>query len=121
MKRLLLAAISSLALIAPISFAEPLKVITSFSILEDLAENIGKDKVTVESIIQRDQDAHSFEPTPKDILKIQNADVVILNGADFDNWLARILTANKYEGVIINAGQNVPLLAYGDHGHDHDH
>ena len=121
MKRLLISALSSALMFSSISIAEPLKVITSFSILEDFADNIGQDKITVESIIKRDQDAHSFEPTPKDIIKIQNADVVILNGVDFDNWLTKILGANQYEGIIIDTSRNVSLLAFNDDGHDHDH
>ena len=121
MKRLLISALSSALLLMSISAAEPLKVITSFSILEDFAENIGQEKIAVESIIKRDQDAHSFEPTPKDIMKIHNADVVIINGVDFDNWFTKILDANQYEGIIIDASRNVPLLAFNDEDHDHDH
>ncbi|PWD88705.1 manganese ABC transporter substrate-binding lipoprotein [Ignatzschineria cameli] len=127
MKRLLISAIGALLFPLSISLAEPLKVVTSFSILEDFAQNIGQEKIDVESIIKADQDAHSFEPTPKDIIKIQNADVVILNGVEFDSWLNKILEANRYEGIIVNASHNVPLLPYHedenhhDHGHDHDH
>lgn len=121
MKKRMLSAITALILPLSISFSEPLKVITSFSILEDMTQNIGKDKVSVESIIGPDQEAHSFEPTPKDIIKIKNADVVILNGVGFDNWLHKILDANKYEGIIIQANQNVPLIAFTDEGMDDNH
>lgn len=127
MKRLLISAIGALLFPLSISLAEPLKVVTSFSILEDFAQNIGQEKIDVESIIKADQDAHSFEPTPKDIIKIQNADVVILNGVEFDSWLNKILEANRYEGIIVDASHNVPLLPYHedenhhDHDHDHDH
>ena len=125
MKRLLISAIGALLFPLSISLAEPLKVVTSFSILEDFAQNIGQEKIDVESIIKADQDAHSFEPTPKDIIKIQNADVVILNGVEFDSWLNKILEANRYEGIIVDASHNVPLLPYHEdenhHDHDHDH
>lgn len=123
MKRLLISAIGALLFPLSISLAEPLKVVTSFSILEDFAQNIGQEKIDVESIIKADQDAHSFEPTPKDIIKIQNADVVILNGVEFDSWLNKILEANRYEGIIVDASHNVPLLPYheDESHHDHDH
>ena len=125
MKRLLISAISAFLLPLSLSLAEPLKVVTSFSILEDFSQNIGQEKVSVESIIKADQDAHSFEPTPKDIIKIQNADVVILNGVGFDSWLNKILEANHYEGIIVDVSHNVPLLPYHDahheeHNHNHD-
>lgn len=119
MKRILLMALSLCAL--SFSHAEPLKVVTSFSILEDLTHNIGQDKITVESIIKRGQDAHSFEPTPKDILKIQNADVVVINGLGFDYWMSKILENNKYEGILIDTSHNVPLISFSDSDHDHDH
>ncbi|MHC5224701.1 metal ABC transporter substrate-binding protein [Ignatzschineria sp. LJL83] len=115
MKRILLMALSLCAL--SFSHAEPLKVVTSFSILEDLTHNIGQDKISVESIIKRGQDAHSFEPTPKDILKIQNADVVVINGLNFDYWMTKILENNKYEGIIIDTSRNVPLISITDHDH----
>lgn len=121
MKRLLISAVSAILFPLSIVAAEPLKVVTSFSILEDFAQNIGQDKVSVESIIQADQDAHSFEPTPKDIIKIQSADVVILNGVGFDSWLNKILEANHYEGIIVDASHNVALLPYHDHEHEEVH
>lgn len=131
MKRLILSTLTALVLPLSLSFSAPLKVITSFSILQDLTENIGKEHVSIESIIGENQEAHGFEPTPKDIIKIQNSDVVILNGAGFDNWLEKILTANKYEGIIIDASQNVPLIraneemahdhSHDEHKHDHEH
>ena len=129
MKKLLLSAACALLLPLSMSFAEPISVVTSFSILEDLTENIGQDKINVTSIIGADQDAHSFEPTPKDIITIQNADVVVLNGVEFDAWLSRLLKANKYEGIVIDTSRNVPLIALNDehsheedsHNHDHDH
>lgn len=120
MKKLILSAVTALILPLSISFAEPLKVITSFSILEDITHNIGQELIEVESIIGPDQDAHSFEPTPRDIIKIQEADVVVLNGVGFDQWLQKILAANKYEGVIINASQNIALISLDDEEGDHD-
>lgn len=120
MKKRLLSIIAVLLLPLSMSFSAPLKVITSFSILEDMTENIGQDKVSIESIIGPDQEAHSFEPTPKDIIKIKNSDVVVLNGLGFDNWLQKILDANEYEGIIIQASLNVPLITFNGDAHHHD-
>lgn len=124
MKRLLLATASTLLLSSSLALSAPLRVVTSFSILEDLTHNIGQKEVEITSIIGRNQEAHGFEPTPKDILTIQQADVIVLNGAGFDGWLNRILEANNYEGIVIDASRNVPLLSWEDEAdahHDHDH
>lgn len=107
--------------------AAPLKVVTSFSILNDLVQQVGGDKVEVKAIVGPEGDAHSFEPRPSDARGLQDADLLIINGAHFEAWLPKLVQAAGYEGKIVEASQGVPLRAYADqaghqdHGHDPFH
>ncbi|WP_163580229.1 metal ABC transporter solute-binding protein, Zn/Mn family, partial [Klebsiella pneumoniae] len=67
--------------------AEPLKVVATFSILADLARQVGGAHVAVTSLVGPDSDAHSYAPAPADARRIAEADIVIVNGLGFDGWL----------------------------------
>ena len=98
----------------------PLTVVTSFSILADIARAIGGERVTVESLIEAGQDAHGFEPRPSDIRRLSEADLVIVNGLGFEGWLERLPTS----APVIVASRHAAILEAGedDHGaHEPDH
>ena len=78
---------SSLLTLAAIAFAvsapavaEPLKVVASFSIISDLAANIGQDKVEITTLVGPDSDAHVYEPKPADAAALAKAGVILANG-----------------------------------------
>ena len=58
----------------------PLPVVTSFSILADVTQNIGGDRVAVQALIAADTDAHSYQMTPADVRKIRAAKLLLVNG-----------------------------------------
>ncbi len=63
------------------------KVVTTFTIIQDMAQNIAGDAATVESITQNPgAEIHDYEPTPKDIVKAQSADLVLWNGLNLERW-----------------------------------
>ena len=99
-----------------------LNVVTSFSILEDIAYNIGKDKVTITSMVKRNQDPHGYEPTFSDIQILYKADLLIINGLNFESWLNRVTQQANFNGEIITASNGVPVIHLDDHGdEEHDH
>lgn len=125
MKKTLMMSVSTMMLYAalghPVAMAEPLKVVSSFSILGDLVHQVGGDKVQSISIIGPESDAHSFEPRPSDAKTLQSADLLIINGAHFEAWLPKLSQAAGYKGKVVEAIQGVPLRAYEDeHEHEHD-
>src|SRR5262245_2569614 len=66
---------------------EPLNVIATTTIIADIARNIGGDFVRVSSLVPPDADAHAFDPTPQDALKVSEADVVLAAGAGYETFL----------------------------------
>lgn len=73
---------------------DKLKIYTSFYPIYDFVKKIGGDKVDVSTVVPAGVEPHDFEPTPKQIIDLQQSDVVFINGAGFEEWLNRIENAN---------------------------
>ncbi|MBF0751694.1 MULTISPECIES: metal ABC transporter substrate-binding protein [unclassified Pasteurella] len=65
------------------------KVITTFTIIQDIAQNVAGDAAVVESITKPGAEIHDYEPTPKDIVKAQSADLILWNGLNLERWFER--------------------------------
>ena len=88
--------------------AQPkLQVVTSFSILEDIAKQIGGDKVEVKSLVGRNQDMHSYEPKPADVKLLKHADLFIVNGLGLEGFIDRLVEASGFRGDIVVATHGV--------------
>jgi len=83
--------------------AEPLKVVTSFSILADMTNEIGGDLVNATPIVGPNQDSHVYEPRPSDLKNVAGADLVIVNGLGFEGWIDRLIESAGYQGQVIVA------------------
>lgn len=68
---------------------KPKRVVTSFTILADIARNVAGDAAVVESITKPGAEIHEYEPTPLDIVKAQSADLVINNGMNLELWFEK--------------------------------
>ena len=87
------------------------RIVTSFTILEDLVRQLGGDNVDVVNLVPRDSDAHVYRPRPSDSIAIVNADLVISNGLGFEGWIDRLLEdAGKREKHLV-ASDGVQILA----------
>lgn len=80
--------------------SDKLKVAASFYPLAHFAEQIGGEKVEIIKIIPGNAEPHEYEPTAKDIVKIQTARVFIFNGAGLEPWAERILGDLKKKGIL---------------------
>lgn len=98
---------------------DKIKLVASTSIWGSIAEDIteGRDDVEVTTILSsKDDDPHEYEATARDIATVKDADIVVANGAGYDNWL----TDNVEEGTPLVTAQ--PLAEAHHHGHEgHDH
>lgn len=95
-------------------------VVTTFSILQDMAMKVGGDKVEVVSLIARKADAHTFEPSPKTVKEVVNAKLLISNGLGFETWLDRLLQSSSFNGKHVVASQGVQALSF-KNDHDENH
>lgn len=66
---------------------QAVRVVASFSILADWVVQVGGDRVQVTTLVGPQADAHTYEPTPRDVVSIASADLVFEIGLGFENWL----------------------------------
>ena len=87
------------------------KVLTTFSVLADIAQNVAGDKLNVESITRIGAEIHGYEPTPSDIVKAQDADLILYNGMNLERWFEQFLgNAKDVPSVLLTEGiEPIPI------------
>jgi manganese/iron transport system substrate-binding protein len=88
MSRLILCLALILSTTAP-SWAAKKRVVTTFTIIAEMAQNVAGDKADVDSITKPGAEIHGYEPTPGDIVKAQRADLVLWNGLNLERWFEK--------------------------------
>lgn len=73
----------------PAPTAKPFRVITTFTVIRDIAQNVAGDAAVVDSITKPGAEIHDYQPTPGDIVKAQSANLVIWNGLNLERWFER--------------------------------
>ncbi|TJZ92906.1 metal ABC transporter substrate-binding protein [Paracoccus gahaiensis] len=85
-------ALTVLMTLAPMTAqAETLNVATSFTVIADMARNVGGDLASVQSITPPGAEVHGYQPSPRDIIGIAEADLVLVNGLNLDGWANQFL------------------------------
>jgi manganese/iron transport system substrate-binding protein len=74
---------------APSPAKKPLRVVTTFTIIQDMAQNVAGDVAIVESVTKPGAEIHDYQPTPLDIVKAQSADLVLWNGMNLELWFEK--------------------------------
>lgn len=92
------------------SAADPLPVVASFSILGDLAQRIGGDRVKVHTLVGAGADAHVYQPSPADARTLAQARLTIVNGLGFEGWIERLIQSSGYRGQLVVASRGVTPL-----------
>jgi len=67
----------------------PLRVVTTFTVIQDIAQNVAGTAAVVESITKPGAEIHGYQPTPRDVVKAQSADLVLWNGMNLERWFER--------------------------------
>lgn len=66
--------------------ADKFKAVTTFTVIADMARNVAGDAAIVESITKAGAEIHGYSPTPRDIVKAQDADLILWNGLNLELW-----------------------------------
>lgn len=82
---------TSLALCLPATAQERIKAVTSFTILADMAANVAGDAAEVVSITKPGAEIHNYQPTPGDLVAAQDADLILWNGLNLEQWFTQFL------------------------------
>ena len=88
------------------------KVVTTFTVIQNIAQNVAGDAATVESITKPGAEIHEYEPTPKDIVKAQSADLILWNGLNLERWFERFFQNIKDKPAVVVTEGITPLSIY---------
>lgn len=83
------------------------RVLVVESFLADIAQNVAGERLDVELLIPPGADPHTFQPTPQDVAKIANSQVLIINGAGLEEWLQEVLDNAGGERLVIEAARGL--------------
>ena len=84
---------------------EKFTVVTTFTVIADIAQNVAGDKAVVESITKAGAEIHDYEPTPQDIAKVQKADLILWNGLNLERWFEKFYQdAKDVPAVVVTEG-----------------
>ena len=84
-----------------------INVLAVESFLADIAQNVAGERLEVETLVPPGVDPHTFQPTPRDVTKIANSQVLIANGAGLEEWLQEIIDNAGGERSVIEAAQGL--------------
>ncbi len=107
-RSMLFAALAFMLITAPAT-AQPagskFKVVTTFTVIADMAKNVAGEAADVESITKAGAEIHNYQPTPGDILKAQGANLVLWNGLNLELWFEKFFqNLREVPGVVVSEG-----------------
>ena len=106
-------AIFAIIIFTSISIASAkIKVVSTFSILGDMVQNIGGNNIELTTLVGANGDGHVYEPTPADAKSVAAAEVVFVNGLGFEGWIDRLVKASGYKGKVIIATKGIKDLKF---------
>src|SRR5262245_48761381 len=84
---------------------KPLRVVTTFTVIQDIAQNVAGSAAIVESITRPGAEIHDYQPTPLDVVKAQSADLVLWNGMNLERWFERFFeNVKEVPSVVVSEG-----------------
>lgn len=96
-------------------------VVASFSILGDITQRVGGERIKVHTLVGRNADAHVYQPTTTDAKTLARARLVVVNGLGFEGWIDRLIKSSGYRDSVTTASSGIRTLARGESGDEHDH
>ena len=95
---------------------EKIKIVTTFTIIADITKNITGDAAEVLSITKPGAEIHGYQPTPKDIVKAYDADLILWNGMNLEIWFEQFFSnLNETTSVIVSEGIDAINISEGDY------
>nr|WP_240658634.1 metal ABC transporter substrate-binding protein [Microbacterium sp. CPCC 204701] len=97
-------------------------VLTTFTVIEDIAQNVAGEHLTVESITKIGAEIHGYEPTPGDIRRAHGADLILDNGLGLEAWFEQFVADVDAPHVVVSEGVDaIPITADAYAGRDNPH
>lgn len=100
-----------------------LKVATTFTIIQDIAQNVAGEAAVVESITKPGAEIHDYQPTPQDIVRAQGAQLILWNGLNLERWFEKFFASlkNAKSAVVSEGVEPMPIREGGHAGKPNPH
>jgi manganese transport system substrate-binding protein len=86
------------------------RVLTTFTVIADMARQVGGDRVNVASITKPGAEIHGYEPTPSDLRRAAGADLVLYNGLGLERWFEQFIDQSGADSAILTEGvESIPI------------
>ena len=112
MRKILLSAVALLCVFNTGAVEAKFKVVTTFTVIQDIAQNVAGDAAEVQSITKPGAEIHDYQPTPQDIAQAQSADLIIWNGLNLERWFERFFQNMKNVPAIVATDGITPVSIY---------
>lgn len=96
-----------------------LSVVASFSIIGDLAQQVGGEHIELRTLVGPDGDAHVYEPRPADAMALARADVILVNGLLLEGFMERLIEASQADAPVTTVTDGANILNDPKGGHYH--
>ncbi len=100
--------------------AAPVKIVATFSILGDWAQQVGGDRIELVTIVGAGGDAHTFDPSPDQVAQLAGADLIVEVGTEFEPWLNDLVAAAGSPARRVAISDGLDLIPLAEEEDDHD-
>lgn len=97
------------------------RVVATTTVLADLVANVGGTGVAVSSLVPKGGEVHTFDPSPSDVRRVAEADVVVMNGLGLDEWLGDLVADAGATATVVELGEDLEGVEYIAGEADDDH
>ena len=112
MRKILLSAVAFLCVFNTGAVEAKFKVVTTFTVIQDIAQNVAGEAAEVQSITKPGAEIHDYQPTPQDIAQAQSADLIIWNGLNLERWFERFFQNMKNVPAVVATDGITPVSIY---------
>lgn len=96
---------------------KPLAVVATNTLIADWVNEVAQDKIKLKMLVGPNSDVHSFEPSPQDVQRLSQADLIFENGLGLEYWLNALYKASDSKALRVPLSEGLQLLPYEDCGH----
>lgn len=88
------------------------QVVATTTVFADLVGQVGGERVTVRSLVPAGGEPHTFDPRPSDVAAVSDADLLVMNGLDLDDWVVELVGEAGSDAPVLRLGEDLPGAVY---------
>ena len=95
----------------------PLQAVSSFSVLTDMVQTIAGDTLKIHTLIERNNDPHTYQSKPSDLKLLKSANIVFINGMGLEGWMTRLVENSGFKGPVVECAKSITPRYIDEHDH----